>query len=59
MPVVPRVPGAMVRRGESARVVRAEPAVVATFLYRWKAERYAHEQVRALRGKGVSAAYAA
>jgi hypothetical protein len=37
----------------------AEPAVVATFLYRWKAERYAHEQVRALRGKGISAAYAA
>lgn len=37
----------------------AEPAVVATFLHRWKAERYAHEQVRMLRGKGVSAAYAA
>src|SRR5690606_34474975 len=33
----------------------AEPAVVGQFLHRWKAERYAREQVKALREKGLSA----
>jgi hypothetical protein len=39
--------------------VTVQGPAVASFLYRWKAERYAREQVRTLRGKGISAAFAA